>query len=91
MLGGHPAFAPALQHCLRLAAELRDDPTPTRRAALLDAIARAIEPVNVGGLADAERHNWYPATAADLLAGAGKLGASAPQVQAMLERCGFWR
>ncbi len=91
LLGGHPAFAPALQHCLRLAAELRDDPTPTRRAALLDAIARAIEPVNVGGLADAERHNWYPATAADLLAGAGKLGASAPQVQAMLERCGFWR
>jgi hypothetical protein len=59
------------------------------REALLDAIARAIEPVNVSGLANPDRHNWYPAAASDLLAGADKLGASASDVAVMLHRCGF--
>lgn len=89
LLGGHPGFSTALQRCLELAAELQAHPTPARRGALLDAITRAIEPVNVAGLASDARRNWYPAEAADLLAGAGKLGASESQVQAMLEHCGF--
>ncbi|MEK7240024.1 MAG: FAD-dependent oxidoreductase [Gemmatimonadota bacterium] len=89
LLDGHPAFGPALRHCLELAAGTGRHPEPVRRAALLDAIAQAIEPVNVAGLARADRHNWYPAEAGDLFAGADKLGASESQVQAMLERCGF--
>ena len=90
LLGGHRAFAPALQKCLQLAADLRAQPTPDRRAELMDAIARAIEPVNVSGLANAARRNWYPVAAADLFAGADKLRATVPAVQAMLERCGFF-
>ena len=89
LLGGHHAFAPALRRCLELAAELRVDRSPSRRAALLNAINRAIEPVNVTGLANPSRRNWYPAEAADMLAGAAKLGASSSDVVAMLERCGF--
>lgn len=89
LLGRHRTFAPALRRCLELAAELSEHPSPSVRTALLDAIARAIEPVNVAGLANPARHNWYPAEAADLFAGAGKLGASASDVAAMLERCGF--
>ena len=89
LLGAHPEFGPALAECLALAVGLRDDPTPERRTALLDAIARAIEPVNVTGLANPARGNWYPADAADLFASTGKLGASSAEVAAMLERCGF--
>lgn len=91
LLGSHAVFAPALQRCLQLATEMHDDPNPSRRDALLHAIAVAIEAVNVAGLAEKSRHNWYPAAAEDVLAGAGKLGATSAQVQGMLERCGFWR
>ncbi len=90
MLGRHRTFAEALPHCLRLAAELHDEPVPARREALLAAVSQAIAPVNVSGLADDARRNWYPAEAGDLLSGADKLGATAPEVHAMLERCGFF-
>jgi len=89
LLGAQGTFAPALRNCLQLAAELAGQPSPSRRSALLDAIAHAIEPVNVAGLARPARRNWYPVEAADLLDGAGKLGASASDVVAMLARCGF--
>lgn len=89
LLGGHEPFATELAHCLALAAELRGQPTPSRRQALLDAVTHVIAPVNVAGLGDAGRRNWYPAAAADMLAAAGKLGASPRAVSAMLERCGF--
>ena len=83
MLAGHPSFGPALAQCLDLTE------VPTGRAKLLSAIAAAIEPVNVAGLADPARRNWYPCLAADLLASAKKLGATEREVLAMLERCGF--
>jgi FADH2 O2-dependent halogenase len=89
LLGAHEPFATDLDHCLRLAAELRERPSPSLRRALLDAVAGAIRPVNVAGLGDPARANWYPAAAADMLAAAAKLGASEADVRAMLECCGF--
>jgi len=89
LLGAREPFATERDACLALAARYRDDRTPERRTALLDAIAHAIAPINVAGLADASRHNWYPALADDILASAGKLNASRGEVLAMLARCGF--
>ena len=76
----HPTFGPAFAACTRLALA-RD---PSRRRELLDAVARAIEPLDVIGLSDRSRRNWYPVLADDLVAARGKLGASREEIEAML-------
>ena len=47
------------------------------RARLFEDIDRAIEPFDTAGLRDRSRRDWYPVLAADLVAGAPKLGATA--------------
>ncbi len=76
----HPTFGPALAACCRLARK-RD---PSRRGQLLDAVARAIEPLDVIGLSDRSRRNWYPVLSDDLVAARHKLGASREEIEAML-------
>jgi FADH2 O2-dependent halogenase len=83
--GSHEVFGPALERCCRRA--LASDPAD--RAALLADVARAVEPLNVAGLCDPARRNWYPVEAADLLASAAKLGATRAEVQALLARLGM--
>ena len=56
---------------------------------LIREILAAIEPFNVAGLGRAERRNWYPVAAGDLLDGASKLDATQDDIHAMLRRCGF--
>jgi FADH2 O2-dependent halogenase len=53
------------------------------------AVGQAIERFNVAGLCDDSKHNWYPASAADLFAASTKLGATRQEIAAMLERVGF--
>ena len=91
LLSGCAPFAAARDRCLDLAAEARGGSgrSSCAREALLAEIARAVEPVNVAGLLQPARRHWYPCEAADLLAGAGKLGASEGEITAMLARCGF--
>ena len=81
MLGGHAHFVPALERCLAIAHSGAGD--------LPSAVADAIEPVNVAGLHNPARRNWYPCDAADIMTAAGKLRASEGEVVAMLKRCGF--
>ncbi|HYX21116.1 MAG TPA: FAD-dependent oxidoreductase [Thermoanaerobaculia bacterium] len=78
--GTHPVFGPAFAACTRLAFA-RD---PARRRELLDAIARAVEPLDVIGLSDLSRRNWYPVLSEDLLAARRKLGATREEIEAML-------
>lgn len=80
-MADHPVFVRALERCLVLA--------DTDRAALLREIAQAIAPINVAGLGDPHRANWYPCDANDLIAAAPKLGANENEIRAMLDRCGF--
>jgi len=61
----------------------------TESHALIDEIRRVIEPIDVAGLTDRTRRNWYPVDAGDLLRGAHKLGANREDILQMLERCGF--
>lgn len=86
LLGEHALFGPRLRSCAEAA--LRK-PTGARREMLLRVIRQAIQPVNVAGLGGIERRNWYPALADDLLANREKLNASAEEIHAMLQRCGF--
>jgi tetracycline 7-halogenase / FADH2 O2-dependent halogenase len=86
LLHNKPGFGEQLQHCLATA--LRSV-NRQARAELLATIPLLIEPINVAGLADPARRNWYPARAEDLLSAAGKLAATSTEIHAMLAACGF--
>jgi tetracycline 7-halogenase / FADH2 O2-dependent halogenase len=86
LLGEHPKFGSAARHCIDIALTRPKGPV---RAALLHGIRQAIEPVNIAGLARPDRHNWYPALAEDLLAGAAKLNSTRSEIESMLRRCGL--
>ena len=79
-------FGPALRECLRL---VRAGAGDTARKALLAAIQRAIEPINLARLGEASRRNWYPCLAGDLLEAAPKLGVGREVIERLLARCGF--
>jgi tetracycline 7-halogenase / FADH2 O2-dependent halogenase len=84
LLSGHPQFAPELAACCDAAARRRED-----GGALEARIDRAIAPFDAAGLLDRRRRDWYPVRAADLLAAASKLGATAEEVHRLLARTGF--
>lgn len=86
LLHDHPQFGPAMRQILDSASAIR---TPEQSAHLSDQVRRAIDPMNVAGLADPQRHNWYPVLADDQLNNSGKLQATRPDIEAMLDRCGF--
>ena len=82
----HPQFGPASRACFLRAAKRVQGP---ERAALLRDLAAAIDPINVGGLTNPARRNWYPARAGDLLEAAPKLGVNQAAIENLLARCGF--
>lgn len=86
LLHDHPQFGPAMQ---RLLAQSHSVRTVVESEAFTRAVRRAIEPINVAGLADPRRHNRYPVEAEDLFRNAHKLGATREEIAQMLERCGF--
>ena len=89
LLDEHPTFGPEARACCAEAVRLRGGGSPAEQAALLDQIYRAIAPVDVAGLGERDRRNWYPAAAADLRASRHKLGATAAEIERLLARCGF--
>jgi FADH2 O2-dependent halogenase len=52
------------------------------------AIRHAVEPLNVAGLCDPSKGNWYGVDLQDTIRGAARLGVSEAAVRAMLERSG---
>jgi FADH2 O2-dependent halogenase len=86
LLHRHPQFGSALRACAEAAARA---PAGAARDALMSEIDRAIEPFDTAGLLDRSRRDWYPVRAEDLVAGAGKLQASAADIETLLARCGF--
>lgn len=86
LLADHPVFGPRFRYCVDAA--LRH-PTGAARTELLERIRQTIEPVDVAGLSDMTRGNWYPARAGDLLAASHKLDASREEIEQMFSRCGF--
>lgn len=87
LLNDHPVFGPESRACFERA---MGNPTSTEEIELIDRIHRAIKPVDVAGLGDRNRRNWYPVDAADLFAAAGKLGAGHAEIEELLVRSGFF-
>ena len=76
----HPEFGPASREIFESSVRL------SCRDELLQRICEIIEPLNVAGLADPAKRNWYPVVADDLLAASAKLGSSANEIREMLLR-----
>lgn len=91
LLHADPRFGAALRRCTSSVLTMPDasgDPRAARRRLFAD-IEQAIEPFDIAGLGDASRRNWYPALAADLIAGAPKLQATPREIGGLLARSGF--
>jgi tetracycline 7-halogenase / FADH2 O2-dependent halogenase len=86
LLHDHPVFGPPSRSCLEQALQ---NLTPGGKLELLKQIQRTITPVDIAGLRDRERRNWYPVQASDLLNAAGKLGVNRQQIGQLLRRSGF--
>lgn len=86
LLCEHPVFGPA---SVQLFDRARKPLSRSESAELIRDILATIEPFNVAGLGRAERRNWYPVEANDLLEAAGKLNATSSEIMKMIERCGF--
>jgi FADH2 O2-dependent halogenase len=80
LMNDHPGFGPRLRACCEEA---------SRGGELAERVHEAIEPIDVAGLGDRERRNWYPATAEDLVRAAGKLDAAPAEIRELLVRSGF--
>jgi FADH2 O2-dependent halogenase len=51
-------------------------------------VARAIEPLNIAGLCDAAKRNWYPVDLQDTVRGAAKLGVTTEHANAVCAAAG---
>ena len=91
LLRDNPVFSTALKRICRqtLQRAVSGDESEETAQHLSDAILRAIEPIDIAGLGKDRRPSWYPVDMADLFAGADKLGSTALEIHAMLERCGI--
>jgi FADH2 O2-dependent halogenase len=86
LLHDHPTFGPASRALIEQALRSR---TQEESEALALNIVKTIEPINVAGLGDSSRRNWYPVDAQDLLQSARKLGVTREDILQLLHRCGF--
>ena len=78
-----PEFGPQLK---RLCAAARQARSAEDQERLKKAILEAIAPFDLAGLTDISRDPWYPARGEDILANAGKLGASPQELARLLTR-----
>ena len=86
LLHDHPQFGARSKEVLGRAMRASQG---EESVALIEDVLRAIEPIDLAGLARRDRCNWYPVDAEDILGSAAKLGVSRREVSQMLERCGF--
>lgn len=86
LLHDHSTFGAECARVLDMAHRVRSE---QESAAIIEEIQRVIEPLDVAGLSDRTRRNWFPVEAEDLLRSAHKLDASRDEILQMLERCGF--
>lgn len=88
LLCDHPGFASAMTAICEAAGRLGPD-DGAGEAELAATIDAAIAPFDLAGLGDRSRRDWYPVLADDLVAARHKINASAAEIAALLERCGF--
>jgi FADH2 O2-dependent halogenase len=92
LCGDRADFGPALRRCCRqaLSASEADRRDPAWRRSLLRNAAVAIRPIDVAGLSNSDRRNWFPVNPLDLLQRAAKLESTGEEIRGMLERTGIF-
>jgi FADH2 O2-dependent halogenase len=88
LLYSDPHFGPAMRQCFQHAKTYR---TQTDMDELAGEISQTIEPINIAGLSNPHRRNWYPVDANDLLNSGAKLESTKEQISELLDRSGFWK
>lgn len=88
LLHDDPRFGPLMRRCCALA---KNNSAQLEMDDLAHEISQAIEPINIAGLANPHRRNWYPVDANDLLNSAAKLQSTKNQISELLDRSGFWK
>jgi FADH2 O2-dependent halogenase len=87
LMSDHPRFGPQARACCEQALSRRG---PEETPRLIEQIYRAIEPIDVAGLGDRQRRNWYPVHSEDLLSASEKLEAAPEEIRELLLRSGFF-
>jgi FADH2 O2-dependent halogenase len=88
LLHDHPEFGPACRELLQRSHHLSTKPEADR---LIEDVLHAIEPIDIAGLRNRERHNWYPVDAEDLIKSAHKVEATPNEILRLLRSCGFYQ
>jgi FADH2 O2-dependent halogenase len=76
----HRCFRHAKQNCTSLEIEN-----------LANGVYKAIDPINIAGLANPSCRNWYPVDANDMLNSAAKLQSTKSEISQLLDKSGFWK
>lgn len=90
LMHDHPLFGPATRSLCRRILHIRGNGgmSAIEKDGFVSEIFQAIEPLDVAGLTDRGRRNWYPVRIDDLLNARTKFGVSGVQMKEMLRRCG---
>jgi FADH2 O2-dependent halogenase len=88
LLHDDPHFGAAMRRCCQRATNAC---TQLEIDELAKEISQSIEPINIAGLANSHRRNWYPVDANDLLNSAAKLDSTKKQISQLLDNSGFWK
>lgn len=88
LLHDDPHLGAAMRRCYQRA---KRTSTQQEMTDLANEVSRAIEPINIAGLNNPQRRNWYPVDANELLNSAAKLGSTKHEISQLLDKCGFWK
>jgi tetracycline 7-halogenase / FADH2 O2-dependent halogenase len=88
LLHDDPHLGAATRRCYQRA---KQTSTQQEMTDLANEVSRAIEPINIAGLNNPQRRNWYPVDANDLLNSAARLGSTKHEISQLLDKCGFWK
>ena len=78
LLAGDPIFTKNLKRCCAAARQIL---RPAERAALLTKIKDSIKPIDVAGLGNPDRRNWFPVDFEDLRRATPRLGLNPDRVE----------
>jgi tetracycline 7-halogenase / FADH2 O2-dependent halogenase len=87
----HPEFGAAFERLSEQLRNTRGEGTLPETMAFSEAVSAGVAPLNVAGLCDAGKRNWYPVDLRDLVLNAEKLGMSPTAMEAWIREQGWDR
>ena len=87
----HPEYGAAFERLSEQLRNTRGEGTLPETMAFSEAVNAGVAPLNVAGLCDAGKQNWYPVDLRDLVLNAEKLGMSPTAMEAWIREQGWDR